>query len=170
MTSAIGKAESARDTGRSGFSLVELLVVLVLVALIGTVTILTLPPRAGQRGDGPARFALAANRAQQAAILTGNRHGLALSESGWQVMRYRAARWLPATDVRPQSGQWEEAQPPALTDEAGSELALTAAVPQIRFDILGLSEPFLVTWAEDGRTIAIDYQGTGPVRLEKDDG
>ncbi|MCI4645403.1 MAG: GspH/FimT family pseudopilin [Hyphomonadaceae bacterium] len=91
--SAIGNKTRARE-GEAGFTLVELLVVVFIIALMSTIVVLSLP-----EGNTPLRgmtqaLALKLNQAGRESILTGEPVALAMAgEESFRFERYRDGEW-----------------------------------------------------------------------------
>ncbi len=105
-TSATGNSTEAPRPAR-GFSLLELLVVLLLVGIILTMATLSIGP-VGHRADGAGearRLAALLQLAREQAVLQGLEHGLEVSRDGYRVLAYADERWgpLPESTWRPRT-------------------------------------------------------------------
>jgi general secretion pathway protein H len=83
-----------------GFSLIELLVVLLLIGIILTMATLAIRPGLGAADgdDESARLAALLQLAREQAVLQGDEHGLELSSGGYQLLMLRDRAWEPLTD------------------------------------------------------------------------
>lgn len=144
---------------RNGFTLVELMIVIAVMALLASAVALT----AGSVGSGPqdvaTRFASRLAAARDEAILTGRPVGAWVSPSGYGFDQLR-------------EGRWERLQEkPFEGDDWGRDMAMTLSGEQarsrIRFDSLGLpDQPLQLNLSRDGRAAAVRVAANGDVIAE----
>ena len=132
----------------SGFTLVELLVVLVIVALAAAAVILTLPERGGSLSAEAERFAARAKAARDDAILDARAATVAIGPAGYEVTRRTESAHY----------DWVEGTRPAL---AGGRDG------RIRFGATGLADPARLELRRGGRLVAIDVGGDGNVQVRR---
>jgi general secretion pathway protein H len=143
------------SNGRSelGFTLVELMVVLVIIALASAAVAVSLPSGAsGLRREATA-FAARAGAARNAAIVGGRPVRVAADASGYRVEERRNGRWLP----------WGGKAGRAVPWDRGTVAAVDGAVT---FDSTGLSEPALLRIERAGTAINVRVDADGSVRVE----
>jgi general secretion pathway protein H len=131
----------------SGFTLIELMVVLVIIGLASAAVILTLPERGGSLFAEAERFAARTKAARDNAILDARAASVAIGPGGYDVSRRSEAAhydWVAGTE-------------PALT--GGRE-------GRVRFGATGLADPAHVVLQRGGRLVAIDISGDGDVRIQ----
>jgi len=127
---------------RKGFTLVELMVVIVIIGLAAAAVMLTLPERGGSLRAEAERFAARAKAARDDAILDARAAGVAVGAGGYDVIRRRGAVHY----------DWVEGTRPEL---AG----------RIRFDPTGLAEPAELILRRGDRRAAIDIGEDGHVQV-----
>jgi general secretion pathway protein H len=158
-TFSAAKAEDPTAMERNGFTLVELMIVIAVMALLASAVVLT----AGSTGGGPqeaaTRFASRLAAARDEAVLTGRPMSAWVSPSGYGFDRFQQGRW-ERLDVRPfQGGDW------------GRDVALSLAGEQarsrIRFDSLGLpDQPLQLSLSRDGAEANVRVAANGDVSTQ----
>lgn len=144
---------------RNGFTLVELLVVILVMALLAGAVVMT----AGLPGGGPTeaatRFASRLGAARDTAITGGQPVAVWVSASGYGFDRYVEGSWQPIA-VRPfETVNWESGTTVAVDD--GRQPAL-----RIRFDSTGLPEgPASVRLGRDGQSAEVSVAANGDVKV-----
>ena len=139
--------DEVRDEA-SGFTLVELMVVLVILGLASAVVILSVPERGGSLVAEAERFAARAKSARDNAILDSRAASVAIGPGGYDVTRRTEAAhydWVAGT------------QP----DQSGLRGG------RIRFDPTGLADPARIVLRRGARQVAIDIGGDGNVRVQR---
>lgn len=127
----------------NGFTLVELMVVLVIVGLAAAAVVLTLPERGGSLRGEAERFAARAKAARDDAILDSRAANVAVGPDGYDVARRRGAVHY----------DWVE----------GTRAELSG---RIRFDPTGLAEPAHLTLRRGDRRAAVDIGEDGNVQVK----
>ncbi|MCJ8341003.1 MAG: type II secretion system GspH family protein [Pseudomonadales bacterium] len=93
-------------TEQRGFTLLEIMVVITLVALISTSVMLTLPdttPDKQRFGTQKAQFAAILRTLSQRAIVEQRWYGLYFIGDTYQALRYSADQWIAASQSEPRS-------------------------------------------------------------------
>ena len=103
MGLAAPQAPRARE---GGFSLVEMMVVLVIIGLTASVVAINLPDPRGRLIDDGEAFAARARAAQEAAIVEARAMALWVSPSGYGFERYRDGEWVAAAESPFEDRQW----------------------------------------------------------------
>lgn len=153
----------------TGFTLVELMVCLVIMALVSSLVVLSLP-----RGSDPVHSAaggLAADLryAARDSVVSGAATGVAVSAEGYRFLRFRRGTWMPLVDGEHLSTrQWPDGVAVSLSRD-GETIALGAG-PQIRFNTVGMATPFEIDLIGPERRRRIVGTLEGDVALEEADG
>ncbi len=171
--------------GAAGFSLVELMTVLVIIGLAAGAIAMTLPggtPDLGRQADAVAAHL---DRLARSSILSNRVIGVQIEADGLRVYRRRRGTWEPARgpdatlawqpETRVTVGQ---SAPSRQTPErsrqalqrsrrpggrAGAQSPDTGPNPQIRFDPLGMGTAFWLRLERDGEEVVV--QGTRDGRI-----
>lgn len=143
-----------------GFTLVELMVVIAVMALIAGAAVLTM----GAPGTGPqdsaTRFATRLAAARDEAVLRARPVSAWVTASGYGFEQYAGGQWQPMTAKPFDGANWPDETRVSLADSSSARV-------RVRFDSLGLPEaPARFSLAADGRTVAIAVAANGDVRVE----
>lgn len=138
----------------NGFTLVELMVVIALLALAASVAMLTVGGGESEPHDSATRFAGRLAAARDEAIMTGRPVQAWVSRSGYGFDQHRAGAWQPLGQ-RPFGGaDW-----PAGT-------TVPAAV-RLRFDSLGLPDgPAALQLSSGARSAVVRIAANGEVSVQ----
>lgn len=137
-------------SGERGFSLVELMVVLVILGLATTAVMLAMPEQGGSLQAEAERFAARAKAARDSAIVESRPVALTVGPGGYEIAR-RA------------NGEWQVA---ARHDWAQGTQA-EAAAGRIRFDSTGLAEPLYLVLRRRERQVAVEIGPDGSVHVRR---
>ncbi|HYJ52425.1 MAG TPA: GspH/FimT family pseudopilin [Allosphingosinicella sp.] len=132
----------------SGFTLVELMVVIVIIGLAAAAVVLTIPDRGAGLNREAERFAARAKAAHDIAIVESRAATVAIGPGGYDVVRRGGSAhydWDEATEVDLSGGR-----------DGG-----------LRFDPTGLADPARVVLRQGERHVTIDVGGDGRVQVQR---
>jgi len=131
----------------AGFTLVELMVVLVIIGLAAAAVVMTMPEEGGSLRGEAVRFAARVKAARDEAILGARTVAVAVGPGGYRVSRREAGGWRGTADY-----EWAERTRPE-------------AEATLRFDATGLAEPAVVILRRGERAQAVEILGDGAVHV-----
>ncbi len=144
---------------RNGFTLVELMVVLMVMALFAGAVVMTIGDVRGDSSQSADRFAARLAAARDEAIVGGAPISAWVTASGYGFDRYQAGRWQPLTTRPFEQADWDE----------GTAVAVEGAAEpraRIRFDSLGMPDaPLTLRLARNERASFIDIIANGDVKV-----
>jgi len=142
-----------RSRADAGFTLVELMVVIVIVGLAASVVVLTMPETGGSLAGEAESFAARAKAARDGAILEARPAAVRIGPGGYAVARRLDGEWRAEP-----AHQWAEGTAAELTGGTGGG---------IRFDATGLAEPAFVTLRRGERQVAVQIGADGNVTVRR---
>lgn len=146
------------DTNDAGFTLVELMVVLAILAVMSAAVLVNMPdPRGDLRADAE-RLAARAGAARDAAIIEARPTALVLGPAGYAFSRHERGAWVPIT-AKPLGQQtWGE----------GVTVLSTRAGPaqRVTFDSTGLADPATVTLVRGDMRISVVVGPDGSIDVQ----
>jgi general secretion pathway protein H len=138
---------------RRGFTLIELMVVLVIIGLAAAAVVLAMPEPGGSLAGEAERFAARAKAARDTAILESRAVAVQIGRGGYEVARRRADAWR--TEAR---YDWAERTTPDLPGGGPAS---------IRFDSTGFAEPARIVLRRGQDQAVIDIAGDGTVNVRR---
>ena len=149
-----------------GFTLIEVLVVVVIIALLASLVAVNLAPDARQslREEG-ARLAALLAHARDEAIVTGAPLAWQRTESGYRFLERAPGRtWRPLqTDA---SLRQRELPPGIRLEVAGLSAAVKGREPMILLSPTGFGDPFRITLVLGEQRLRVLYDGAGVPAVE----
>ena len=153
------------DKPMAGFTLLEVLIVLVIIALLGTMASTSLLPSLEQRQTRKAAQQLADTLefAQYQALLNGRPYGLMISTENYQILVYRQQSWQtpvePDFQVQKTQGQLKLLHP----NTAG--VSITEPQPQIIFSPTGEPSKYDLVWQTGASAWHIKHTNQGKTHV-----
>ena len=137
----------------AGFTLVEMMVVLVIIGLLAAAAVLAMPEPGGGLRVEAETLAARAKAAQETALVESRATSLQVGAGGYVVARSRNGGWEEVGRFA-----WQEGTQPDL-----------AAGQQVRtvFDATGTADPLEVTLRRDERRVRIEIGGDGDIQVER---
>jgi general secretion pathway protein H len=155
---------SARPRAAAGFTLVEILVVLVIIAVLTTIAVLSIGVLGGDRGlDGEGeRYADVAAAALEQAGLEGRDFGIHFGPGGYEVLTYvtRRQRWESVSDDRLYAPHRLPAGIAAHLEIEGKSIEFTEdkpgveRVPQVLLFASGDASPYRLAFGREGSELS----------------
>ena len=146
--------------GRSegGFTLVELMVVLVIVGLTAAAVVLAMPDPRGSVLAEAERFAARAQAAQELAVIGARATAVRVTAAGYGFDRRRGAEWQPLAQEPFVDRAWER-DVEAVVGGAGAL--------RIVFDSTGMAEPAQVALRRGGEQVLVQVGADGRVHVAR---
>lgn len=158
----------------AGFTLVELLVVMLIVAMISGVVVLNMPPPAGNEKSEADVFAARLDAAAEMAVMTGSMIGLELDPGGYVYYRYNRGVWAAMSDRTLSSGTFSPdlAVEFTLTDPAKKNeteetepLDEEAPAPAVFFAPTGETTPLEADFKSRRGNVTVTLDAAGNVTM-----
>lgn len=146
----------ARD--ERGFTLVELMIVLVIIGLASAVVVLTLPAANGGARAEAITFAARAAALRDRAVVEGRTMGLWATASGYGFERREGGQWAPLTDRTLARDDWRRGT--AVSIDGGNQGRLS-------FDRVGLPDaPMTLEFTAGGSVAKVVINAGGEVAVQ----
>ena len=145
---------------RSGFTLVELLMVVAIMGLAAAAVVLSVPDPRPPVGDEAERFAARLVRAREEALLTNRAVAVEATAEGYAFSSFDGVQWSPLTDGPFGQEAWAE-------DTAARPEGQPADAPlRVVFDPTGVAEAASLTLSRGPRAVTVAVDAAGEVRVK----
>ena len=151
-----------RHTKEAGFTLVEILSVLVVIGLMSSVVILSVEPPKSALEKQADRLTSQLNALSRDGLISGSVNAAGFSEEGYALYSFENSEWTERI-----SGEWQDSYRLALTRGSVKLDMPKKADPLIMFQPTGLSTPFELTLSDRETKYALKATGDGRVELIK---
>ena len=140
-----------------GFTLVELMVVITVIALASAAAVLAMPDPRGRVFDEAARFAARAKAARDVAVVEGAPVSLWVTAGGYGFDRRAGGVWTPLSDKPFRLERWQ----------GGTRVAIGGVRQRIVFDQTGLADrPLSVKLTRDRASVTATVEADGRAHVE----
>jgi len=144
---------------RSGFTLVELLMVVAIIGLAAGAVVLAVPDTRPPVGDEAERFAARLVRAREEALLTNRAVAVEATAEGYAFSSFDGVQWSPLTDGPFGDELWAE-------DTAARPEGQPQGEPlRVVFDPTGAAEPATLALSRKSRVVTVVVDAAGEVRV-----
>ncbi|WP_034388828.1 prepilin-type N-terminal cleavage/methylation domain-containing protein [Hellea balneolensis] len=153
------RGRTAKD---SGFTLVEILCVLVVIGLMSSVVVLSIPQPKSELEKQAALLSGQLNALAQDGMISGSVTAAGFSEDGYALYAFENSEWTEKA-----AGEWQDSYRLTLS-RASAKLDMPKTTePIILFQPTGLSTPFELTLSDRETKYALLTAGDGRVDLIK---
>lgn len=142
-----------------GFTLTELMVVLVILGVLSAAIVFVMPDPRGNLIDEGEAFAARAHAAQEAAIVEMQDTALWVSPAGYGFERYDGESWVPMVIPPFQDQQWPNDTAISIAQRDGERT-------RIVFDATGLNGPLDVTLARGANSVSVAIGADGMINID----
>jgi general secretion pathway protein H len=154
----ISATGASRTAARAGFTLVELLVVIVILGLAAAIAVLTLPDQRPSLGRESERLAAALIRARDQAVLSNRAAVVRLTPTGYSVHALAG----PGEEVMQSEADWSAGDRIAVSTADGVEAGEAAVI----FDPTGVADPAVIQILREGARATVRIDQAGQVSID----
>ncbi|HET9398327.1 MAG TPA: GspH/FimT family pseudopilin [Sphingomicrobium sp.] len=152
---------------RDGFTLVEMLIVMLVMALLATAVVLTAGGGGRSAGADASRLASRIAAAQETAITSGRPVAVWISRSGYGFDVRSGGKWRPVDQKPFETIDWPAGTAIVATGMPGRQALLSGGRARLVFDNLGFPDsPIQLDVSRDGSSAQIDVLPNGDVKVQ----
>lgn len=143
-----------------GFTLVELMIVITIIALMSAAVVLLFPDPRGKLRDEAERFAARTRAAHDMAILEGRSVSVWVSAAGYGFDRREGNTWAPISDKPLRVERWSDGVRPMIESRSGRD--------RVIFDSTGFASAPLAVRLDrgDDRSVRVAIGTNGAVAID----
>ena len=146
-------ATGNKRASASGFTLVELMVVLAIMGIAATAVMLAMPEPRGRLRDEGETLAARMVAARDAAVIEARDFALTIDGTGYAFERRERTGWHAINEKPFRPERWPEGT------------AVQAGQGRIRFDTTGMADPVDVTLAREGARVVVRLGADGSIHV-----
>ncbi len=148
---------------QSGFSLIELMMAIFIMALATSFVVLTLPPQSSQLEEEAERLAGTLQRGADQAMISGHLVGLDITDTGYGLVRWRGGAWqaIPGQHyILPASMD--------ISYHSETDRDVPTNWPEARFDPIGRVEAAEIILMRGTERVALSLSRTMEISVDND--
>jgi|TARA_R100000501_G_scaffold13654_4_gene24981 general secretion pathway protein H len=146
-----------RSRAQSGFTLVELMVVLAIMGVASAAVVMSIPgDEEGARADAE-QFGARLIAVRDRALFSGRETAALVDTDGYRFEERIGGQWVPIRDAPLDAERWDR----NIAVDIGGEGAA-----RIRFDAVGLAEPAAIALTGGTRRLAVNVSAAGNVTID----
>lgn len=153
---------------QNGFTLVELMVAILVMALIAGAVVMTARQPSGTLSADATSFAMRVAALRESAIASGRPASAWVSTSGYGFDTFRAEKWVPMASRTFHNRDWPRDTVVTSDGLVGQEASVAGGNARIIFDNLGLPESqTIVRLARGSEAVRVVVTPNGDVEVRK---
>ena len=154
--SAAGNSPRAEERG---FTLIELMIVIVVIGLASAVVVWSIPDPRGRLRDEATRFAVRAHAAQQAAVVDGRPVSVWVSDGGYGFDQRSHGAWTSIVETPFEVTSWGKGTHAIVANGGGRD--------RVMFDSTGFADrPLDVRLTRDTEAVRVRIGADGGVKVD----
>ena len=154
----ISAAGNSPRAGARGFTLIELMIVIVVIGLASAVVVWSIPDPRGRLRDEATRFAVRARAAQQSAVVDGRAVSVWVSDGGYGFDQRSHGAWASIIEKPFEVTSWGKGTHAIVANTGGRD--------RVMFDSTGFADrPLDVRLTRDTEAVTVRVGADGGVKV-----